>query len=119
VPLGACLAQTGADGILEDVAAELGVVAVVLDQLGRVPTRPERPEALPTVVEGLCVHAVHVLHSAREVGLGRLYDEVVVRRHQAVGVQAPREPPCGPLEQVEEAPAVEVVGDDRAACNAA
>lgn len=104
-------------GILEDVAAELGVIALVLDEPRGVAAGPQRAEPIPARVEALRVDAVQVLHPARQVWERRHDDEVVVRRHQTVRVQPPAEASSGAVEQRDEPPAVVVVGDDGAACD--
>jgi hypothetical protein len=82
-------AEPGADGVADDVATDVGQLVLVFDL--------SAPEALaeqvapPAVasVERLGVTAVELLHSGRELGDGRLDDEVVVAGHQAERVHAP------------------------------
>lgn len=118
-PFAGTCTQTGSDRVLEHVAAELLVVTVVLDDLRRVAARPQWPEAIPAPVEGLGIDAVQVLHAACEIRLRRFDDEVVMRRHEAVGVETPAEPSRDALQQIVEPASIELVTDDRASCDSA
>jgi hypothetical protein len=70
-------------------------------------------------IEPLRVAAVQVLHSARELLLRRLDDEVVVRPHQADGVHAPAVAVDALLEEAHEGVAVGIVAEDERAEDAA
>ena len=71
--------------------------------------------ALPgvTLVEPLCVDCVEPVHPTRHVRDGRLEDEVVVRRHQAVGDDFPVEARCRVGEEGHECAAIMIVVHDR------
>jgi hypothetical protein len=64
-------------------------------------------------VESLRVAAVEALESRRELGDGRLDDEVVVVRHQAEGVEPPVVLPHDEAEEAEEDATVVVIPVDR------
>jgi hypothetical protein len=74
--------------------------------------------AFVPAVEPQRVDAVQPLHAAREVRDGRRDDEVVVRRHQAVGVDVPAEALDAVGQQREERPPVDAVAVDRCVVDA-
>jgi len=66
-------------------------------------------------VEALRVASVQVAHAVREIGLGRLDDQVIVVAHQAADVHEPPVAPRDAPDQVDEERTVVVVQEDRAA----
>jgi hypothetical protein len=88
-PLVDRVAESRADGVLDDVAAYGVQVALVLDCPRREAVCKEVSEAPVPLVEGLRVAALETLEAARELGLGAVQDEVVVRGHEAERVQRP------------------------------
>ena len=65
-----------------------------------------------SAVEPLGIDAVELAHAAREIGLGRLDDQMVVVGHLAPDVTAPTEPLAHDGEDVEESAPVVVVEED-------
>jgi len=64
------------------------------------------------LVEGAGVLAVQVAHTEVEVRLRRLDDQVVVRSHQAVGMEPPEVAACDAPQQVQEEAAVIVLAKE-------
>jgi hypothetical protein len=118
-PLVDRIAEPGADGVLDDVAAGGVQVALVLDRPRREAVCEEVPEAPVALVERLRVAALEPLNAPRELGLGAVQDDVVVRRHEAERVQRPAVSlGARPHVGQERAPVV-VVPENRAAVHAA
>jgi hypothetical protein len=106
-------AQSGADGILDHVAADRDELLLVLDRTAPEPLAEEMAPASVARVEALRVAAVQPLEPGRQLGDGRLEDEVVVVGHQAERVHAPVVFAHRCCEQAQEDPAVVVVPVDR------
>jgi hypothetical protein len=117
-PLADGVAEAGADGVLDDVAARRVQVALALDRPRREPVREQMPETSVPLVERLRVAALEALDAAREVGPGAAEDEVVVRRHQAEGVERPAVALRAGVDVGQERAPVVVVAEDRAAVHA-
>ena len=111
--IGAC-AEAGADGVEEDVVERRGQVLVRLDDPGGVPVAPHVAPAFVPSVEGERVDPVETVHPASHLVHRRREHEVVVRRHQAVGVEVPVEAVDAVPEEGQKAAAVEPVVKDRA-----
>jgi hypothetical protein len=77
------------------------------------------PEALVALVERLRVAALEALKASRELGLRAVQDEVVVRRHQAEGVQRPPVPLDARPNVCQKGAPIAVVPEDRAAVDSA
>jgi hypothetical protein len=71
------------------------------------------------VVEGLRVPAVEALHAAGQVRLGRVEDEVEVRRHETQRMERPAVALRAELDEPQERAPVVVVPEDRAPVDAA
>jgi len=94
-------------------------VVLVFDDPGREAVGEQVSETAVAFVELLRVAAVQQLEPAREPLPRRVEDEVVVRRHEAEGVDRPVEPVDAAPEVREEVTAVGVVLEDGAARGAA
>ena len=70
------------------------------------------PAAAVALIEQLGVAAVEALHAGRELGRRRFDDQVVVRAHEAVGVDVPVVLAFDDAEEVEEVEAIEVRAED-------
>jgi hypothetical protein len=98
--------------VVDDVLDRVVVLLLGLDH--------PRPEALAEdvvlaavpCVEGFGVLAVEVAHPVREVGGGRLDEQVVVVAHEAPDVEAPAVPPLHPPQDVDEGGAIVGVAED-------
>jgi hypothetical protein len=106
-------AEPGADRVVNDVAANGTELVLVFDGAAPEPLAEEVTPAAVAAVEALGVAAVQPLEAGRELGDGRLDDEVVVVPHQAEGVQAPVVLGDDESEEPEEVAAVVVVAVDR------
>jgi len=105
-------AQTGTDRVRNDVPADSGELLLVLDLAAPESFAEKVAPAAVACVEPLGVPAVQLLEPGRELRDGRLYDEVVVVRHQAERVQAPVVLADDEAEESQEDPAVVVVPVD-------
>jgi hypothetical protein len=86
-------------------------VLLAIDDPGGEPVAEEVAAAgVPSVVR-LRVDAVQVVEAAGELKLGRVDDQVVVRPHEAVGVNAPFVPADRDDEEAQEEDAVGVVAE--------
>lgn len=113
------VAQPGADGVLDDVAAGGAQVALALDRPRREAVREQVSEAPVALVERLRIAALQALETTRELHPRAVEDEMVVRRHEAKRVERPVIPlGARPHVGQERAPVV-VVAEDRAAVHAA
>jgi hypothetical protein len=90
-------------------------MALTLDEDPLVSTLEEVADPIVPAVEALRVDSVQLPHPARQVRLRSLDDEVVVVRHQAIGVARPAVLPDDITEDTEERPTVTVVEEDRLA----
>ncbi len=88
-PVPDCGAESCAYGILDDVTARLGEVALSFDDSRRESAREEMAEAAVSLVEALSVTPVQALEAAGEIAPGGVQHEVVVRRHETEGVDCP------------------------------
>jgi hypothetical protein len=88
-------------------------VLLILDHARGEPLREERTEAAVARVVLSRVVAVQPLHRARELLDRALDDCVVVRRHQAPGLEPQPEPADRPAEMDQEEGPVEVVPEER------
>jgi hypothetical protein len=113
------VAQPRANGILDHVAARGDEVVVVVDRPGGEAAGKEWAEAVVTMVERLRVEAQQALEPTRELGLGAVNDEVVVRGHQAQRVHRPAVALGAAEDQPEKPAPIVVVAEDRAAVHAA
>jgi hypothetical protein len=111
--------DAGAHGVLDHVAAGGDQVALTVDRPRREAVGEEVPEASVALVERLRVAPLEALDAARELGLGAVEDEVVVRRHQAERVHRPAVALGAAVDVGEEEAPVVVVPEDRAAVDAA
>jgi hypothetical protein len=94
-----------------EVPSELEQVPVALDG-DRMKASPEEMAIeLVSMVEPPCVHAVQTLDARGEIGLGRLHDEVIVVRHQAVAEALPVATPYDAIQQSQD-PTVVIVPED-------
>jgi hypothetical protein len=106
-------AQSGADGVEDDVVEDGGEVLVGVHRLRPEAIAEQMAAALVPAVEAKRVGSVEAVHPAREVFHRRGDDEVVVRGHQAVRVDIPAESLDGVGEERQERAAVEPVAEDR------
>jgi hypothetical protein len=90
-------------------------VRVRLDRLRGVPPAEHVMAAAVLCVEVPRVPAVQVAHAEVEIRIGRLDDQVVVRAHEAVRMQAPAVAAGHRAEQVEEGAAVFVLAEEEGA----
>jgi hypothetical protein len=70
-------------------------------------------------VETLSVNTVQLAHTAREVGLCCLDEEMIVVGHEAIGMAMPRKAPDDLAQHQEKDAVVFVIEKDRCACVAA
>ena len=117
-PRGARVAETGGDGVIEDVLGDVAEVRVALDHSRRVSLGDEMAEARPTPVEPLGVRSEQELHAAGNVRPGGLDEEMNVGRHQRERMHAPAHATRRSLEQSAETLAITVVEEERGAGNA-
>jgi len=117
-PLVGPRAESGPDRVVEDVVERCGEVLVAVDDAGVVAVAEQVARAFVAPVEGEGVDPVEPVEPARHRIDRRLEDEVVVRRHQAVGVELPLEALDAVPEKRQEARAVEPVAEDRAVVDA-
>src|SRR5437588_5410429 len=82
-PLAGALAETGPDGVQQDVLARLCEVLLALDDAGAVAGPEEMTLTCVTPVEVLRIDPVEPLHSRRESGTRAVAGYVVVRGHAA------------------------------------
>ena len=106
------------DGIPENVVDHAGEIVVVDDRARLEPVAEEVAGALVLPVELLRVDAVDAVEAAREGGLRRRDDEVVVVAEQRQRVHVPRVRVDGVADELEELEAVAPVAEDRAAVDA-
>src|SRR4051812_41771856 len=92
-----------------DVTQRFLVVVVALDQARTEPLLEEMADEREPGVEVTRVLALEPLHSAREIGLRRLDEEMKVVGHQAVGVDLPAVPADDPISEGQKLPAIVVV----------
>jgi hypothetical protein len=118
-PLRDGAADAGADRVLEHVAADPEVVVLRLDHLRPEPSLEDVARLVVPVVERHRVDAVEVVHALRDVRVRRLHDQVVVGRHQAVGVDRPPAPAGDLAEESQKELAVVVAAVDRRPADAA
>jgi hypothetical protein len=111
-------AEPGADGVVPDVLDGRLQVALVLDRPGLEAALEEVADSAVARVEGGRVGAVEALHSARQLRLAALDDEVEVVPHQAVRVHRPAERARETGEGHEEEAPIRVVHEDKAAVDA-
>jgi hypothetical protein len=105
-------AQAGADGVEEDVVDRCGQVVVGVDDPRGVAIAPQVAATLVAPVERERVRPVQQVHPAGHRLDGRLEDEVVMGRHQAVRVDVPAEALDAVPHERKEAPAVKPVAED-------
>jgi hypothetical protein len=110
--------ESGADRVVEDVHDRVVEVLLVVDHPGRETLAEERATASVACVVLARVVALEPLGRAREVLRPTLEDGVVVRSHQAEGVQAQAEPDDRAAEQPQEHEAVERVQEERSLVHA-
>src|SRR5437588_3273818 len=108
-------AEACSDGVCEDVFAGGGEVLLPSNHPGGVAVAEEVTRSSVPFVEPEGVDAVQTVKAACELRDGRLHDHVVVRGHQAEGVDDPFETADGVREQLQERHPVLVVAIDRAA----
>ncbi len=109
------VAESCPDGIEREITRKLDEVPVALDEDRMEPPLKEMTIEAVTPVEPLRVGAVQALEAAREVGVARFQDEMVVIRHQAIAVTKPTELVRYVSEHREESTAVEVLEEDQLA----
>jgi hypothetical protein len=106
------LAEPGADGVLDDVATDVGQLVLVFDLSAPEALAEEVAPPAVASVEPLRVAAVELLEPRGELGDGRLDDEVVMVGHQAERMDAPVVPAHDEAEEAEKGAAVVVVAVD-------
>jgi len=106
-------AQTRSDWIEEDVLDRGGQVLVAVHDPRRVAVAEQVTAAFVAPVELQSVDPVQPVHSARHRFDGRFEHEVVVGRHQAVGVDVPFEASDAIGQESEESRAIDAVAEDR------
>lgn len=82
-------AQAAGDGVDGEVTSQLEEVPRAFDQHRMETSLKQVSVEAVLLVEGLCVCAIQVLHTAREIGARRLHNQVIVIRHKAVAVTPP------------------------------
>jgi hypothetical protein len=105
--------------VLEDVLDDGAEICVVFDHTGFEPILEKVTAAGVAPVEPHRMDAVEPLHTAREVGLGRLDEQVEVVVEQVPRVHAPSEAPSDVDEALEPGFAVAIVEHDRPLLDAA
>ena len=110
--------EAGADGVLADVVDRLRQVLVAVDDAGREAVAEEVAGAAVLPVEALRVDAVEPAEAVGELAARAGEDEVVVARHQAIRMDVPVLGADDLGEEGQEAAAVVVVAEDRAAVDA-
>jgi hypothetical protein len=118
-PLSDGVGKTGPHGVLHDVTARGEQVALPVDRSRGEAVGEQVAEATVALVERLRVAALEALDAARQLGLGAVEDQVVVRRHQAERMHRPAEALGAGADVCEEEPPVVVVAEDRAPVHAA
>jgi hypothetical protein len=109
-------AQAGPHRVQDDVTSGLEEMLLVLDQLGPEPVPKEVLSLPPMATIGkACKRPIQELHPGREPAELELNEQVVVVRHQAVGVACPVEARARKGEQLQQDLALEIVGKDLAA----
>jgi hypothetical protein len=111
--VGRIVAEAGLDGVLEDVVDRCREVLVRLDHRGGEAVAEEVATAAVAFVELLSVTAVQAVEAGRELAPRCLDDHVVVRAHEAEGVDPPPKPLDDPREQAEKVPPVVVAREQR------
>jgi len=106
------LRHPGADGIQDDIPADLKEVAVLLDKDSLVPSLEQMARSAVTFVEELGIDAVHLPHADRKIAVRGLDEKMVMVGHEAVGVADPVVALIDVLEGVQEVQAVGVVLED-------
>jgi|GEM_PF-3614958 len=81
--------QSGTDGIQMDVATDLPVMALLLDEDGLVSALKEMADAMMAEVEVAGIATVEKLHSGGEVWFGGFDEQMIVIGHQGEGVDPP------------------------------
>jgi hypothetical protein len=117
-PLPRLCGDPGPDRILDDVGARFDEVALVLDDPALEAAGEQRAETDVLVVEPLRVASVQALQPAGQVRLGRVQDQVVVRRHEAQRMHRPPVTVRAELDEPQKRAPVVVVPEDRAAVDA-
>jgi hypothetical protein len=117
-PVADRVAETGANGVLDDVAAGRAQVALSLDRTRGEAVGEEVPEAPVPPVERLRVPALQALEPARELRPGGVEDEVVVRRHETERVNRPPVVLGARQDVGEERASIVVIPEDRASVDA-
>ena len=113
------VAEPGADGVLDDVAAGRAEVALAPDRPRGEAVCEQVSEAPVALVERLRVAALQALEATREVRPRAVEHQVVVRRHEAEGVERPAVPLRARPQMGQKRAPVGVVAEDRAAVHAA
>ena len=117
-PLFGARAEAGADLVGEDVVDRFGEVLLAVDDAGAVAVPEEVAPPFVPSVEPEGVDPVQSMHPAPELVDGRAEHQVVVRRHQAVGVDVPAESLDAVGKKREEAATVDAVAVDRGVVDA-
>jgi hypothetical protein len=103
-PLVGTSAESRSHRVEGEVPSELEQVLVALDGDRMKASLEEMAIELVSMVEPLCVHAVQMLDSGGEIGVGRLHDQVIVVRHQAVAEALPVATPYDAIQQSKKDP---------------
>jgi hypothetical protein len=106
-------ADTRTHGIENNVASKLEHMAVARDKCREESALEQMPATLVAAIEPLRVDPIELSHAAREVRLGRQYNQVVVIAHQAVCNAPPPEPVQDLLQDTQERPAINIIRKDR------
>jgi hypothetical protein len=112
-PLVGARAEACSDRVVDDVVERCGEVFVAVDDARVVAVSEEVTPAFVAPVEPQGVDSVQSVQPARHGVDGRLEDEVVVRRHQAVRVELPIEAFDALPEEPQEVRSVDSVAEDR------
>lgn len=112
-------AETHSGRVVEDVANDGVEVALVRDDAGLKSTLEEMSGAVVAAIEPHRVQTVQALHPSRELGLGRLEEQMEVVVEQDPGVNLPAEATLHVNEQLVPRLAVQVVDDNRSLLDAA
>jgi hypothetical protein len=99
--------------VVDDVLDREVVLLLGFDHPRPEPLAEDVVLAAVACVEGFRVLAVEVAHPVREVGGGRLDEQVVVVAHETPDVEAPAVSPLYPPQDVDEGDAVIGIAEDR------
>ena len=102
----------GSNRVEHDIAAELQQIALAVHDDCFEPTLQHVADPTVMAIEGLGVDPVELAHGPRQIGVGRLYNQVKVVVHQAIGVQQQMKPSNDARQHIEEPLPVLVIHED-------